>query len=677
MQLYQIGKCTLNCDNHTLFHDGKSVSLPVKVFELLQLFIVTEQHIVSKELAIKSVWDGNEAVALKAFSNTIWLLRKAFKDLNIEEDTINTISKVGYQLTLPVSEVTPTQQPTKPLINTRSLIGLSFGVLFTVIGLLYWFGSASQQTLKKDYIKVDLTNYEGIEEQAAVSNSGKYLAFMWQRGEESANLYIKDLDRPDSALTLSVSSTDRVVSPAWSINDNYLAYATYSNSGQCHIKIKQLVTHTVQMLDSECYFQPLRRIVNWSQVNEDILIYSKPVGSSVAIFRFDLKTKEKTQLTFPGKNEVHYAPHYSASDESLFYISEKSTAQKISLNMKTGDEVHSIISNKVSIVDLDVDTVGSRIFVNYADRGDFVISAIDYTTGKQELLQSGGLPSNLAFNSVRQSLYLSEHISKEYIAEIRLSDGKIMRKVSSSHRDMYGRYNAKTKDILFLSNRSDYWSVWRNDGITSKNLTEELGNATIPSISPDGQYFAASIRDPETEEVHLYITDPLGKSFKQLDIQGLLAGNLSWSTDSQSVFFQVPDKGIFKVNIHDNNIQQVTFDDEVYLMESPEGELYVSRLNTRGIWLYDPEVRSHTLVTEELEHYDYGSFFFMGDQLVFLKRSDDSDLLVTLEGPELKILHRFEHKSVRQYAGVANASVNSIIATLMLAREADIKEIKI
>ena len=102
---YQIGPCTLDCSIMTLSCGSQSVKLSAKVFELLKLFIESPDHIVSRQTAIDVIWDGNQGVGEKGFTNSVWLIRKSFKDLNIEDDLLLTLPKLGYQLILPICAI--------------------------------------------------------------------------------------------------------------------------------------------------------------------------------------------------------------------------------------------------------------------------------------------------------------------------------------------------------------------------------------------------------------------------------------------------------------------------------------------------------------------------------------------------------------------------------------------
>jgi len=57
---YQIGQCVLDCQTQSLSRNGEVYKLSAKVFELLRLFLNSDEYVVSREEAIKQIWLGNE-----------------------------------------------------------------------------------------------------------------------------------------------------------------------------------------------------------------------------------------------------------------------------------------------------------------------------------------------------------------------------------------------------------------------------------------------------------------------------------------------------------------------------------------------------------------------------------------------------------------------------------------
>jgi len=687
---YQIGSSVLDCQTMNLINGTKSAKLSSKVFELLKLFLTNKDHIVARKDAIESIWLGNEGVGKNGYTNAIWTLRKSFRGLGIEDEVFLTLPKIGYQLMLPViSADTSAIKPTVEVNKVKMIAFTSILVSVAVIVLsFYLFISKNDRTIIPQKTRTQsveentrITNYEGVEEHPAVSHNGKYLAFQWFRNGHKGSVYLKEIGNHSSPLKLVTMRNDEEASPAWSASDSSLAYVRILENGQCQIRTRRLVTNEDILIDEGCYYQPFKRVISWSNQHDNTLLYSKKLGNGVALFSFDFDSNTIKQVTFPEGNMIDYAPHYSSDNSQIAFI-RASGSQKDSLMLQNDDRsLSTLLKDKVGIIDLDWDIDNNAIFVNYSKTGRHVLERISVDNLTATLISQTGLASNISFNSIDKVLYFSSHISKEYIAQLSFEAGKVIRRISSSSRDMYGRYVVKTGDILFLSNRSNYWSLWLNDKFESVNLSKELGNASVPAVSPDSKRFVTSITSEKDLSSQLYLGSIETGQLEELSTNGLFAENISWSRDGKSLYFltSTPDNaGIYRLTIASNKMEQVTHKGENYAIEGPDGKLYYSKNNQKGIWQLDLLTQQSSLITDELSVFDYGAFFWLQDELIYLKRGKDSDEIksITLEG-NTKLLLTYPLNSIRKFFGISSANDHSFIATLKTSNEADINAVSI
>lgn len=679
---YKIGPCTLDCQTQSLSRSGKVYKLSAKVFELLKLFLNSEECVVSREDAIEKIWLGNEAVGQRGFTNAIWTLRKAFKELGEDnEDVFITLPKVGYQLNLPVAEIEAKKQSKLPVKYLT--IFITFFLISVALFMLNQRNDEESTTntsiMHLEHEHLNVTNFEGIEEHPAVSHNGQYVAFQWQNGETSSGIYIKDLKNEDTPL--NQVSTGRFVeaSPAWSESDESLAYVRITNDKHCEVRVKHLVTNNDILIADDCYYMPYRRVLNWSKENE--LIYTKKLDSGAALFRFNFQEETSEQLTFPQGDEIDFAPKYLSSSSELLFIRDKSSQKFDVLLQSKNSTITPILQNKVTVIDIDVLADSRQLFVNYAEDSKFLIKQISLDDRQTQVISNRGLPSNISLNLVRGELLFANHISKEYVAKIELETGDIKRRISSSFRDMYGRLSRSGNDILFLSNRSGNWSVWLNNGITSSNLSKDLGNATVPAISPDGKTFVVSIRPKGSKVSSLYLGDLTDNSMQVLETNGLEPDNMSWSKDGLSIYFYVSEKqaaGMYKLALATGDIKQISNSGEHYLVEGENDTLYVSRLNMRGIWQLNAIDKSVTLVNDNLEASDFGAFYWQNGALYYLKRDAKSDRLqrILTDGSESTVA-TFAANSIRKFFGISQGNEQFFVATLKLSNESDINSVKV
>ncbi len=101
--LREFGRYRLDIKKKVLWASGEPVSLPLKAVELLCVLVESRGGVVSKDEIWHHVWQDS-FVEETNLTHTIYLLRKAFKDLG-EKDLIKTVPRRGYRFTGEVREI--------------------------------------------------------------------------------------------------------------------------------------------------------------------------------------------------------------------------------------------------------------------------------------------------------------------------------------------------------------------------------------------------------------------------------------------------------------------------------------------------------------------------------------------------------------------------------------------
>ncbi len=100
-RVYAFGTYTVDCDRATLRRLEERVSLPPKVFETLCLLVEAQGELVSKVSMMESLWPES-FVEESSLSQNIFLLRRALGSNEEGREYIETVSKRGYRLAVPV-----------------------------------------------------------------------------------------------------------------------------------------------------------------------------------------------------------------------------------------------------------------------------------------------------------------------------------------------------------------------------------------------------------------------------------------------------------------------------------------------------------------------------------------------------------------------------------------------
>ncbi|WP_394192787.1 hypothetical protein [Pseudoalteromonas atlantica] len=683
---YKESSCELDCKLMSLTYRGKSLKLSSKVHQLLVLFISNEGNIVSKEEAAEAIWQGNEGVAKKGFANATWVIKKTFKELGIEDEIFITLPKHGYQLVFPVHIIE--DQPANPLTakklnNQYVFIGAIFAILaLLTVGIAnYFFVSVDNEPPSLTMpTKEKVTNYGGIEEHIAVSHDGEKMAIQWRADTLLGKIYIKNLTKADSPLTLFSYGHHEEASPAWSLNDDKLAYVRIGEQGGCQLRVRYLIDNKDEMIADDCFYMPYKRVVSWSNVDNNSLVYSAMIDNRVALKRYSMEDNNATQITFPIRNEIDFAPRFISGDQQIAFIREHgdSSLSDLMLQDNSSMEVTLFLKGKPSIIDFDYSKQKSLFYVNWVNGAKAMISKINKKGEHLPAINSFfRLPSSINISDTTQKLFVTDHISKEYIAQIAYEDQQMVRKISSSSRDMYAKLSKTDGHIVFMSNRSNLWSVWKNDKTISKDITKDLGNVSVPAISPISNEFAVNITKAGIR--NLYIGNVQSENFRVININGLSADNLSWSRDGNFLYFKGVKNGThgtYKLNINSNELTLIDGLDATYTIEGEDDSvLYFSKFNETGLWRLDRQTMNISLVTPKLEKYDFGSFYYEQDYVYYLSRSKEYDYIERINinnYSKEEVVAKFPANTVRKFFGLSSADGQSFLTTLKVANEADV-----
>ncbi|TRX56949.1 winged helix-turn-helix domain-containing protein [Thalassomonas sp. M1454] len=687
-QYYQIGRFKIDCKALTVANNEVSIKLPVKVFELLKLFIISENQTVLIETAIEKIWDGNEGVGKRGFPNTIWHLRKTFTDLGAEPSEIfTTVRKVGYimvETSQPINTVDENVRTAESKFNLNVMLkSLMFVCIFVMffIGLYVFINQPNQhQTNFIDNPEpLKQTNYQGLETHPAVSHDGNYLAFRWVQDKKKGQLFIKDLVQDDVPLRLLSTSSFEEASPTWSPNDNSIAYIRYEEDGDCEIRVKHLVTNQDELIDSGCIYNANRIAINWAP-DGDHIAYTKMVNDSVATFEYNLTTKNIKQLSFPKQNERDVAVVYSKNSKQIALIREDyQIAQLIVIDEKGAESI--ILDNQISIIGLEWDHDRNEIYTSYLKSAEHRI--YKYNVESQQWLDVNKIakPANISMNEATGQLFFTRYSTQEYIIRKSIEHNEVISTVSSSSRDMFGSYSPINEHIIFLSNRAGNWDVWVKTDSESINLTKGSGQYYMPSWSPiNNQYIVAGLT-PYSKNYQLYLGDFANKTLTHIPLSDLEPKNPRWSFDGKSVYFIATRdgrSGIFNIDIESRKVRQVTYSNEISVVEGGDGLLYASRNLEHGIWQIDPKTNKSIKIIDDLLPKDFGSYFWQDNAIFYISRNEIKDMVKkhTIDGTT-EIIHLYPANTIKRYLSLSPVDIDSYIITLNNQNDADIYSVKV
>jgi Tol biopolymer transport system component/DNA-binding winged helix-turn-helix (wHTH) protein len=684
---YKINQCIVNCHDMSITVDEKSVTLPAKVFEFLKLLILHSATTVTKEQAIEAIWLGNIEVGKRGAGNAIWHLRKSFTELGIDpEDILKTITKVGYQLiTTPIviSEFPQATEKVSSSFKSKYILYASLCALFFIGLILFIFINKENSpvvTLQAKNNAVEplkITNFEGVEEQTVISPDGQYMAFRWRRNQKKSQIFIKEINISNSPLRQVSVTDDHDVSPSWSADSQSLAYFRIDEKGGCSLHIRELIGNSDQLIAEDCTSSGFLQGLDWSPDGKKIA-YAKKMPDRVAVFVYNIADKTFKPHSFPNAGEKDLVMKWAVDSRKLLVV--RTTG--LNASIYSIDETHQeqvLVESENTVIGLTWDHTNNAFYFNSMKEGTFVISKFDVKSNAIEEFYRGSGLGAIALNEQLRLLFFSKHVVQEHIAIHSLENGKLIKQLASSSRDLYGQFVAKSKAMLFLSNRSGAWELWLKDGNTSKQLTDNQGQVTIPAASPIENSFVVAIKKNKAEKFVMYQGIlPEGIQKQLFEIPGDVR-NPSYSIDGKSLYFSSNadgDWGLYRYSFITRSIELITAEHGQFAVESPDGGIYFSKENVDGIfYLSKDKMKSHR-VTQDLNKKDWGSFFYLNDALHYLKRDNEFDKLIRIDkvGVEHDVM-TFPIFSIRNYRAFSPIENNKIAVTMQGISGADIYSI--
>jgi DNA-binding winged helix-turn-helix (wHTH) protein len=124
----RIGRWVADPATNELRNAGRSVRLEPKPMDLLMRLAAQPGEVVSRETLLQEVW-SDAVVVDEALTQAVARLRKALGD---DGDYVETLSKRGYRLTVPVQPVdAPGAAPRRP-----RLVAATIAALLLVVGIV-------------------------------------------------------------------------------------------------------------------------------------------------------------------------------------------------------------------------------------------------------------------------------------------------------------------------------------------------------------------------------------------------------------------------------------------------------------------------------------------------------------------------------------------------------------
>jgi eukaryotic-like serine/threonine-protein kinase len=135
--LVRFGAFELDLETAELRIDGRKSRLPEQQFQILQMLLSADGGVVSRDEIRRRLWPNDTIVEFdRSINSAVMKLRLALGDTGDDARVIETLTRRGYRLMVPVlKETGPSDEPPGQDNGQRSLVGQKVSH-YRVLGIL-------------------------------------------------------------------------------------------------------------------------------------------------------------------------------------------------------------------------------------------------------------------------------------------------------------------------------------------------------------------------------------------------------------------------------------------------------------------------------------------------------------------------------------------------------------
>lgn len=587
----------------TLSQGTSSLQIQQKPMEVLCYLASQYPALVTREQLIDAVWDGNVYVGEKALTNTIWQLRQALTPFGLA-DLIATVRKKGYRLqqapvlmpaavqvlsadNSPAATVAthPPPSPSKTNWLRRSGWHWSGWIMATVIlccSLLYWGWPAAAPVLSQ------ITRQQGWAMFPTVTPDGRYLVYSWQQFGQPADLFLRDLQQPESTTRQLTFTPLDELRPVISSDAQTLYYSSKSpRDGRCLIHQLSLQTLQEQTLQSCGRHNDV--YLDLSADNRYLYFNGSRDAQGRSWYRLDLQQPTAKAEAMPCHDHCEQRVRDIAVQPDGPYIALTRRANRLSeevflYDQQSGRE-RQLTSGQSDIRGIAWSPDGRQLIYSSENNGRSLGFMLDINSGRQTAISIDDMSfvsrvtadNQLYFHrdsSVPQLGYVPLHTAS---AVFPLSAGDLSYQAPDFHQ---GR-----EQLVYLSNENGHSELWLADRqlLQKQQLTRLNGVIKYPRWSHRGDKVLFVSRSASSLHDRLTILDvATGQlSFPNTGIQ--VHGRPSWTADDKAVLLPVQGK-LTRFDLQNGHKEVMTQGSGNYAQMPDEHGFYYTKGRGQGIW---------------------------------------------------------------------------------------------
>lgn len=580
----------------TLSQGTASQQIQQKPMEVLCYLASQYPALVTREQLIDAVWDGNVYVGEKALTNTIWQLRQALTPFG-QAELIATVRKKGYRLLLApvvVPLAVPGSPPAAPVTAPHPTSpgkvrwlhwrwsGWIAALSILCCAMLYWGWPNSAPGLSQ------VTRQQGWSMFPTVTPDGRYLVYSWQQFGQPADLFLRDLQQPDSAARQLTFTPLDELRPVISSDGQTLYYSSKSPlDGRC--QIHQLALQTLQ----EQILQTCGRhgdvYLDLSADNKYLYFNGSRDVQGRSWYRLDLQQANPKPEAMPCRDHCEQRVRDIAVQPDGPFIALTRRANRLTeevflYDQQTGRE-RQLTSGQSDIRGLAWLPDGRKLIYSSESNGRSLGFVLDIHSGKQSTIAVDDMSfvsrvttqGHLYFHrdsSVPQLGYVPLHTAS---AVFPLSAGDLSYQAPDFHQ---GR-----AQLVYISNENGSSELWLADRqlLQKQQLTRLNGVIKYPRWSHRGDQVLFVSRSTNSLHDRLTILDIATGKLTFPDTGMQVHGRPVWSADDQAVLLPVQGK-LMRFDLQNGDKEAMTQGSGNYAQMPDEHAFYYTKGRGQGIW---------------------------------------------------------------------------------------------
>lgn len=570
---------------NTMVIGDTSIRVEPKAMDVLVYMLDRPGETVTREEFFRVIWKDS-FVTENTLNQIISKLRKIFNDETMQPRVIETVSKKGYRIIVPVEKKYESNGVSED--KSKSLRIKIAAILFVVMVLAVIVTGREYFFMEKFTEPLILSSATGMERFPFLSYDGKKVVFIYGNScDEKTEVRVVEPGSDRVEIYAQIPGFKKF--PRFSLDGqsiifwNTLGWNSASEATSTLYRIDLPDTSLIEILTIPSQVRGL----DWSPDGRWITYSARSDSTSpFSIYLADSKGRSVTRMTSPLQKhmEDRYPVFFNGGRSVAFARFDTDFDNDIwTIEISTG-ALKRLTSDRTRVVDLASD--GDLLY--YTRTGVNSINEIvrlDPGTMEKTILSR----TTCSSLSVRKpKIVFAYHlVNNDVMIMVDIKTKAGIEVFESNYAEVFPEFSPDGRSLLFISDREGSINLWKggvNDATPRRATSKSLSLSSFqPRWSPDGKNIVFDTFEDEQFRIYQTSTDQDNPRVLIED-----AGSPVFSNDGKYIYFNSKRSGtsqIWKIPVDGGDAFQVTFNGGLIGYESrSDSAFYFTKEGLPGIW---------------------------------------------------------------------------------------------